>query len=140
MRYQDALALAIEKHKGQFRRGGEPVITHLVAVANKFKDEKRSVVAVLHDIVEETDMSVISLWKDYNLDVKSCESISLLTRKKDQDYLEYILNIMEDKVATDVKIEDIKHNLSCSPRECTKPKYRLALYILTNGEYKNDSD
>jgi len=144
-----ALALKIAKkaHKGQFRNDKiTPYITHPIAVAEKLKDchidfyhagvnpwETLQVIALLHDVIEDSDITLDYLEeKDFSNYIIFC--INLLTKKEGYSYIEYLLEIKKDKFATIVKIEDIKHNLSTlDPKNKTmKDKYELALYILEN--------
>lgn len=59
-------------------------------------------------------------------------AVETLTKKPGQSYLEYILDVSCDVIARDVKIADIKHNMSCfdKPKGSLYSKYELALYIL----------
>ena len=128
--YNEALKLATKMHKGQLRKySGDEYITHPVAVANRFKDEEYKIVAVLHDVIEDTDFTVECL-KEYGFNNKIVKSIDILTKKENQDYFDYILLVRSDKIARRVKVEDLKHNLSDLKDGCLKSKYNLALCIL----------
>ena len=130
MNYNEALKLATEAHKGQLRKySGFEYITHPIAVADRFKDESHKIVAILHDTIEDTRLTIDQLIS-MGLDIKLVDSINILTKKENQDYLDYILLVKNDKIAKRVKIEDIKHNLSDLKDGCLKSKYNLALYIL----------
>ena len=133
MNFEDALKLATEAHEGQVRKySGLPYITHPMAVADKFEDECLKVLAVLHDVVEDTDISFMDLFFKYNVSFSMITDLSFLTKPKGYTYLKYILRIKENKIATKIKIEDIKHNLSDLKDGCLKDKYLMALYILEN--------
>lgn len=129
-KYSKALELAMKYHEGQKRlKSGLDYIIHPIAVADKFNDEDHKIVAVLHDIVEDTEMTIeelIGLGFRGNVVM----SIDLLTKKKDQNYLQYLMRLKKNEVAREVKIEDIKHNLSDLEKGNMKDKYLLALYIL----------
>ncbi len=131
MNYIEALTLATEKHKGQKRKGsGDDYITHPVAVANKFDDELHKIVSILHDTIEDTDLTLEELRK-CKLDNESIFYIDILSRKSDQSYLDYILQTKKYKITKEIKIEDLKHNLSDNPpTKCSEDKYLMALYIL----------
>lgn len=137
MNYKQALKLATEKHKGQLRKNsGKPYITHLIAVADKFTDEKHKIVAILHDIVEDTNMSIFHLADifhtndDLLFNSTIISSINQLTKKKEESYLNYISRVKKNKLAKEIKIEDLKHNLSDINKGNLKEKYIMALYIL----------
>ncbi len=131
MNYKEALKLATEKHKGQFRKlSGKEFITHPIAVADKFTDEDHKIVAVLHDIIEDTDTTLEELC-DLGLDEKLIKYIDILTRKPNQSYLQYLLLVECYSITKSIKIEDLKHNLSDKPSsKCQEDKYIMALFLL----------
>lgn len=130
MDYNEALKLASKMHKGQLRKySGDEYITHPLTVANRFRDESHKIVAILHDTIEDTRLTIDQLIY-MGLDIELVKSIDILTKKENQDYLDYIFLVKSDKIARRVKIEDIKHNLSDLKDGCLKSKYNLALYVL----------
>lgn len=132
MNFKDALKLATEAHEGQVRKySGLLYITHPMAVADKFEDEHLKILAVLHDVVEDTSVSYFDLFYEHKVPLGIISELSLLTRPN-CTYLSYILRIKGNETATKIKIEDIKHNLSDLKDGCLKDKYLMALYILKN--------
>ena len=129
--YKDALELATKAHTGQKRWNGEDYITHPIAVSNAFDDETHKIVAVMHDVIEDTNLDARKL-NVLGYPVEIINVLNLLTRdKKRQSYLNYILEIKDwSKLATEVKIEDLKHNLSDLKNGSMRDKYLMALYIL----------
>lgn len=131
MNYNQALEIAKEYHHGQFRRHSElPYITHPMAVADRFDDENYKIVAVLHDTIEDTKLTIGELRSTYKMNMNLVISIQTLTHIDTDSYLDYILKCKNNSIARAVKIEDIKHNLSDSPTKSAVDKYLLALYIL----------
>ena len=143
MDYNDALELATRKHEGQFRKHtGEPYISHPIAVADKFVDDTLAedgiihidedcrLVAILHDTIEDTDLTVHALRYEYGLDEHLIESLIAITRKESETYLDFILRCKGNKNARGVKIEDILHNLTNLEKGNMRDKYAMALYIL----------
>jgi (p)ppGpp synthase/HD superfamily hydrolase len=129
--YSKALELATKYHDGQKRWNGEPYINHCIRVAQRFEDiERAKVVAVLHDIIEDTEVTVADLQNWF--DDKTAFLIRLLTRDKEDSYLEYILKIRSDPIATAVKLSDLDDNLNGS-KGSLHEKYLLAKYILDGG-------
>jgi (p)ppGpp synthase/HD superfamily hydrolase len=127
-----ALKIATKAHKGQFRHDGKtPYITHPIAVAEKFKGAIPKILALLHDVLEDSSLSKDDLLK-LGIHPIMCHYVNVLTKKTGQSYLDYLLNIKNEYWVTKVKIEDIKHNLSTlEPKKKTqRDKYLLALYIL----------
>jgi len=133
MNYEDAVELAYEKHEGQVRKWtGEPYISHPLAVAAKFDDEVHKIVAVLHDVFEDTDMTMNDFVVSFDPNTEVVLALSSITRYPDQPYLDYILQIKRNWIATGVKIEDLKHNMSNLKGGNLKDKYLMALHILTD--------
>lgn len=123
--------IAREVHKGQKRPiGKEDYITHPKAVAKLVgKNVELKIVAWLHDVLEDSDLQPDDLETE-GIPVHLVQSVFFLTREKDQTYIDYILQIKEDEIATKVKIADLKHNLSNLKNGSMRDKYILALYIL----------
>lgn len=135
--YEDALTLATKAHFGQFRKYNVlPFITHPEAVAAKFDTQTFKIVAVLHDIIEDTEITISDLiYLNYSNEI--IQAIKAITKERNEPYLEYILKVQTNPIGTAVKIQDILHNLSTLPAlRQTKDKinkYHLAIHILTNG-------
>lgn len=123
-------------HEGQFRNdGGTPYITHPIAVAEMANTETEKCVALLHDVLEDTFIVPQQLRCAYGLPGYICSCVEILTHRKDESYLDYILRIRENyyshREAIIVKLADIAHNsLTCS--KTMRDKYDLARYILTH--------
>lgn len=126
-----AKQIAREVHKGQKRPiGKEDYITHPQAVAKIVGDDiELQIVAWLHDVLEDSDLTFKDLL-DKGIPYHLVQSVDYLTREKDQNYKDYILQIKEDEIATKVKIADLKHNLSDLKNGSMRDKYILAFYIL----------
>ena len=131
MDLKDALLLAYEAHSKQTRKySGLPYIIHPIAISYKFITEDFKVLAILHDVIEDTNVTMDELVNLYKLPMNLVKPLSLLTHNKNNSYLEYILKIKNNKMAKLIKIEDIKHNLSDLKDGYLKDKYLMALYIL----------
>ena len=123
--------IAREAHKGQKRPiGNEDYITHPEFVAKLVGDDiELQIVAWLHDVLEDSNLTFKDLL-DKGIPHHLACSVDYLTRKKDQNYKNYILGIKEDEIATEVKIADLKHNLLNLKNGNMRDKYILAFYIL----------
>lgn len=108
-----AEALAIDKHKNLFDMQGNPAIWHIERVANrvskKYDDPSLTCIAWLHDIVEDTNVTIEQIYEMFSLRVG--KGVELLTHKDNQNYMEYISDIRQSPDARCVKIEDLKDNL-----------------------------
>jgi len=105
------LVLATNAHAGQFDRGGKPYILHPLKVMHYLKtdDEELQCIALLHDVIEDTDTS----WKD--LEAIGCTSrvisaVRVLTKMPGQTYDEYKNEVFANLDAMRVKLCDLRHN------------------------------
>ncbi len=121
--------IAFHAHKGQYRRNGTtPYVTHPVAVAGKFQNSILRSIALLHDVLEDTDTTRKDLLEGFIPSVV-VEAVETLTQQKGEKYLNYILRVKINPLATLVKIEDIKHNY-ITVQKSKQERYDMALYIL----------
>ena len=120
-----AYAIALAAHKGQVDKAGNDYINHPLNVASKCKTEKEKIVALLHDVVEDTNVTLEDLKKFFDSDI--IEAINLLTHKEEDTYMEYLTRIKNNPIAKNVKIQDLKHNMDLSriPNPTTKDYERL---------------
>ena len=132
-----AINIAYNAHMGQVDKSGIPYIFHPYHLAEQMSTEEEIIVALLHDVVEDTNITIEELSKNFNNNI--IEAINLLT-KKDDNYETYINKISKNKIAKKVKIADLKHNLDIT--RITNPeekdyqritKYKKALEILNNN-------
>ena len=119
--------IAREVHKGQKRTIGrkEDYIEHPKRIASHFSTEESQIVAWLHDVLEDSDLTGYDL-EDKGIDMELVGVVYILT-KKDESYLEYILRIKEDKFATKIKIVDLKDNLEKLPNGSLREKYLMEI-------------
>lgn len=104
---KQALQIMFEAHKNQVDKSGMPYVFHPYHVAEQMDDEKSTIVALLHDVIEDTDITLSDL---HGFDNEIIEAVDLLTRKEGQSYNQYIRDISSNELATKVKIADLKHN------------------------------
>ena len=126
-----AKKIATKAHEGQYRWDKKtPYITHSQFVANGFIwGSFENIVAWLHDVVEDTDITLQDIYENFPSIIG--HAINAITKRKIENYLDYILSVKKNKIATNVKIQDIKHNMQ-TVKGAKKDKYMLALYILEN--------
>lgn len=131
-----AIAVATDAHKGQYDKGGKPYILHPTAVAESLDDTEQKIIAYLHDVCEDTPLTIDDLSK-MGFTVSILHSIQLLTKERNMPYEEYLKEIKTNKNATEVKKADLKHNMDISriPTPTDKDfarveKYKKALSFL----------
>ncbi len=104
-----AMTIMFEKHKDQIDKSGIPYVFHPWHVAESMKSEDEVVVALLHDVVEDTDTTLQDLSNaGFNMNV--IEALSLLTHDKNVDYFSYVETLSKNPIARNVKLADLKHN------------------------------
>ena len=105
---------------------------HPMAVSSQFYDEMMKSIAILHDVIEDTNLTDDKLLV-IGVDKEVVDVVMILTKRQDEPYKDYIMRIINNEKAILIKIEDLKHNLSDIKKGTMKDKYELALYILERG-------
>ena len=138
-RTQLAMRIATYAHHGQYDKAGFPYIFHPIHVAEQFHHEAPCVVALLHDVLEDTRVTYDEL-KQYDFTPEQRTSIRAITRNANEDYLAYINRLSVNPTAKRVKIQDMLHNLDFSRFlklpdnwESMRRRYENALRILDPG-------
>ena len=106
-----AITFAVRAHAGQKDKHGLPAIFHPLSVMMLCNTEEEMVVAVLHDVIEDTDWSMDDIIKEIDLDFEQMKALISLTRRKKEKYKDYIQRVKQNKLAIKVKLQDLKHNL-----------------------------
>jgi (p)ppGpp synthase/HD superfamily hydrolase len=137
-----AMQIAYNAHHGQQDKGGMPYIFHPYHLAEEMPDEYTTCAALLHDVVEDTLVTLDELAELFPLEV--VQAVALLTHHKGTDYLEYVSAIKENPIARTVKLADLRHNSDISRLELCienkseirrfEEKYSKALALLTQKE------
>jgi (p)ppGpp synthase/HD superfamily hydrolase len=119
---EKALTLALCAHAGQFDKAGAPYIEHpLVVAANFFDDDSRYIVSLLHDVVEDTNVTLEALI-EYGFPDEIVNAIDAITKRSDESYDEYLSRIKANTIARDVKMADVKHNSDLSRLKIVEAK------------------
>lgn len=130
--------LAIELHKDQKDKSGEPYILHVERVAENFpEDSLEFLVALLHDTVEDTGITIDDL-RDLGLPESVLEAVDAITHRVHEPLVEYYARVKCNPLATKVKLADVMDNLRADrlqklPEETQvrlTRKYRKALKVL----------
>ena len=129
-----ALVFAERAHKGQKRWEGDPYIVHPRRVAGAVEGYDAKIVALLHDVVEDTPYTLDQIAEEFGDEIAS--AVDSVTHREGETYLEFILRSKQNPLGRVVKIADINDNLRDidkfkRQKEC-KEKYVLARWILEN--------
>lgn len=104
-----AMQIAYNAHHGQPDKTGVPYIYHPIHLAEQMDDENSTIVALLHDVVEDTDFTIQDLI-DEGFNDEIIEAIICLTHEESVPYEEYIIQIKLNSLAKKVKLADLQHN------------------------------
>ncbi|OOM80934.1 HD domain-containing protein [Clostridium sp. BL-8] len=110
---EEAIIIAASAHQGQVDKGGNPYILHPLTVMLSLEDETERICAVLHDVIEDTDITLEYL-KKAGFSNEVLVALDALSRRKDESYDEFIDRIIKNKIACHVKLADLKHNMDLS--------------------------
>ena len=124
-----AIELAKQHHKGQTDKAGKPYIEHPLRVMNQMKSEEEKIVAVLHDIVEDTDISLNDL-RNEGFSEEVVSAVECLTKQDGENYDSYIERISFNPLAVKIKLSDLEDNrdLIQLPQVTDKDLERLEKY------------
>ena len=138
--FQIALELAVEKHKNQTDKAGNPYILHPLHVMENVNSKEGKIVAILHDIIEDTDVTEDYLLK-IGLSKRIVDAVVALTRSEDIDYQEYIKNLSSNPLAKEVKLADLEHNMDLKRLPTLEEKdlernrkYQISYHYLINNK------
>ena len=104
-----ALKLCFEAHKEQVDKSGMPYVFHPFHLAEQMNTEETTIVALLHDLVEDTDYTIEAL-VDMGFDKSITDAIALMTHADNVAYMDYVRAIKDNPIAKAVKLADLKHN------------------------------
>jgi len=124
-----AIELAKQHHEGQTDKAGKPYIEHPLRVMNQVESEEEKIVAVLHDIVEDTDISLDDL-RNEGFSEKVVSAVECLTKQDGENYDSYIERISFNPLAVKIKLADLEDNrdLTRLPEVTDKDLERIEKY------------
>lgn len=107
-----ALAIAKEAHKNQIDKAGCKYINHPIYVASHCSSEDEKIVALLHDTVEDTELTIKEIRSKFG-DIVA-DAVDAITHRSNESYDEYLTRLKQNKTAKQVKLQDILHNADIS--------------------------
>ena len=108
-----ALELCFEAHKEKKDKSGLPYVFHPFHLAEQMETEETIIVALLHDVVEDSDFTLEDL-VGMGFSNNVIEAVRLMTHDKSVDYKDYVKAIKKNAIARVVKLADLKHNSDLS--------------------------
>lgn len=134
-----ALKLSFEAHKDQVDKSGMPYVFHPFHLAEQMDTEEKVVVALLHDVVEDTDYSLKDL-ENMGFPESVIQALALLTHERGVPYMDYVARIKENPIASAVKLVDLRHNSDLSRLDFVDEKavariqkYKKAIALLSGS-------
>ena len=106
---KEAMKLCFKAHKRQTDKSGIPYVFHPIHLAEQMETEETTIVALLHDLIEDTRYTLKYLEKK-GYDKTVIDAIALMTHADGVDYMDYVRAIKENPIAKAVKLADLKHN------------------------------
>ena len=106
---EKAYEIAKKAHLGQVDKAGEDYIKHPEKVASFVKTDEEKAVAYLHDVIEDTELTLEDLNK-YDFSKEVLEAVDIITKKRGEDYQSYLNSVKKNKLARAVKLADLRHN------------------------------
>ena len=104
-----AMEIAFRAHKEQLDKSGLPYIYHPIHLAEQMRSEEAICVALLHDVVEDTPITIDQL-KAAGFPPQVTDALALLSHDPTTDYMAYVEKISQNPIASQVKLADLRHN------------------------------
>lgn len=108
-----AMQICFDAHKDQVDKAGLPYVFHPMHLAEQMTDEAAICTALLHDVIEDTEMTIADL-AEAGFPAEILRAVELVTHKDDESYWQYISDIKADPIARAVKLADLRHNSDLS--------------------------
>lgn len=136
-----ALKLCFDAHQNQVDKSGLPYVFHPFHLAEQMTDEDGTIVALLHDVIEDTSYTLNDI-RDMGFGEPVVNALRLMTHGDGVPYLQYVARIRENPVARAVKLADLRHNSDTTRLNAVTEKdrkrllkYRIAESILDEDRY-----
>ena len=126
---EDAIALAVEAHRGQRDKAGQTYILHPLRVMMRLETEAERMAAILHDVVEDTPYTLERL-RELGYPQEVLTALECLTKREGESYEAFIERVRPHPLARRVKLADLEDNMDVRRLVAVGPKEaeRLARY------------
>lgn len=108
-----AMNICYEQHKNQVDKAGMPYVFHPMHVAESMTDEDTTIVALLHDVIEDTNYTIEDVIRD-GFSSEVVKALMCMTHADEMPYFDYINIVATNSIARKVKISDLNHNSDLS--------------------------
>ena len=134
------IIFATIKHSGQVCKGGQPYILHPLAVMNQVVSIDAKIVAVSHDLLEDTDTTIDNL-RTQGCSEQIIQAVVALTKSKNESRIDSAHRVSNNRLACEVKLADVAHNMDLSRLSTITDKdlkrvkeYKMVQLILENAK------
>jgi (p)ppGpp synthase/HD superfamily hydrolase len=133
-----AILVAVQAHHGQKDRYGQPYILHPIRVMMRVKTQEEKTVAVLHDVIEDSSITLEDL-KAEGFSDEIVQAIDCLTKREGEPYEAHVERARQNRLALPVKIADLEDNMDPQRMDVFsgEDKNRMARYHRTWTALKN---
>lgn len=107
---EEAIRLAVNYHAGQKDKSGEPYILHPLRLMLQMKTEEEMIIAVLHDIVEDSEINLQDIEEMFGSKIR--DAVDAVTRRKDESYNDLLERVTMNKKAIKIKMKDLEDNIN----------------------------
>lgn len=105
-----AIALAANAHKDQSDRAGRPYILHPIRMMQALQDDAHKTVAILHDVVEDTEITLDQLL-ELGFPNSWVNAVDCLTKRDGEDYSTFVDRALTNPISAQVKLKDLEDNM-----------------------------
>lgn len=106
-----AIKIAAENHHGQLDKSGQPYILHPISVMMQMDTIEEQIVAILHDVIEDTTVTLFELY-EAGFSTGVVDAVDAITRRVNENNKSYDDRVMNNRIATKVKMADVEHNMA----------------------------
>ncbi|PSJ56222.1 HD domain-containing protein [Pseudaminobacter soli (ex Li et al. 2025)] len=127
--FEKALSIALAAHLGQIGHDGREYVRHVLRVAAAVSSANEELIALLHDVPEKSNVTIDQLRAE-GFPFQVVDAVDALTRRDQEDYLEFVKRAASNPSALPVKIADLRDNLAATEGTEGAEKYERALQLL----------
>jgi (p)ppGpp synthase/HD superfamily hydrolase len=125
-----AIQIAVQAHAGQKEKNGQPYILHPLRVMGRVQSEAEKIVALLHDVIEDTAWTPAQL-KERGFPPHILRALDCVTKRDGEDYLDFVARSASNPIALRVKLADLEDNMDIRrlPKIMPRDQKRLSRYM-----------
>ena len=130
---EKAIGIAVEAHRGQLEKNGQPFVQHPMRVMFRCGTEDEKIVGVLHDVVEDCKGWTFARLRRRGFPKRILDALDCVTKRKGEvgDYDAFIARTASNPIARRVKLADLEDNMDIRrlPQITERDRKRLNKYL-----------